>query len=107
MSSIGDPRLPIVSDKPTYAADLNYRLSRVLREIGSQLNALSEGQLVASYSAAAAAPTTGTYAAGDVIRNSAPGVLGTAGSQYVITGWVNVVSGTPGTWVQMRSLTGS
>ena len=38
-----------------------------------------------------AAPTTGTYASGDIIFNSAP----TAGG---FIGWVCVTSGTPGTW---------
>lgn len=44
---------------------------------------------------------------GDVIRNTNPSVLGTAGSQYVISGWVCTTQGDPGTWSQMRTLTGT
>lgn len=81
--------------------------AKLHREIAEQVNALSEGRSVAYYNAATAAPTTGTYKQGDEIRNSAPTELGSAGSKYVINGWKCVASGTPGTWVQMRFLTGN
>ncbi len=80
---------------------------RVLREIASQLNALSEGSIGASYSALTAAPTTGTWNQGDKVRNRTPSELGTAGSKYVIDGWICTASGTPGTWLQQRTLTGN
>lgn len=83
------------------------QIDNLWRQLAQQVNQLSEGQVVAAYNAATAAPTTGTYARGDFIRNSEPAELGTAGSRYVITGWVCTVSGTPGTWVQARALTGS
>lgn len=54
-----------------------------------------------------APPVSGTWAQGDVLRNSAPVELGTAGSRYVLTGWICVASGTPGTWRELRSLTGN
>lgn len=57
--------------------------------------------------AGTAPPATGRYAQGDVLRNSAPTELGTAGSRYVIVGWVCVATGTPGTWREMRVLTGN
>lgn len=79
---------------------------RVLREIAAQLNALSEGSIGAHYAALTAAPTTGTWNRGDKVRNSAPSELGSGGSKYVIDGWICTASGSPGTWVQMRSLTG-
>ena len=82
-------------------------LQRELREHALQVNLLSEGRLTAQYSALTTVPTTGTYAAGDFVRNSAPSELGTAGSKYVIYGWLAVVGGTPGTFVQCRFLTGS
>lgn len=44
---------------------------------------------------------------GDTIRNTAPAVAGTAGSQYVISGWVCTTQGDPGTWSEMRTLTGT
>lgn len=82
-------------------------LQRELREHALQLNALSEGRMAAYYQALAAAPTGGTYAIGDFVMNSSPSELGTAGSKYIIHGWRCTVSGTPGTWVQCRFLTGN
>jgi hypothetical protein len=54
-----------------------------------------------------AAPTTGTYTAGKKIFKANPTEAGTAGSKYVIFGWICIASGTPGTWVEMRALTGN
>lgn len=71
------------------------------------MNGLSEGQITARYNAAAAPPTTGTYQRGDYIANSAVSELGSVASKYVILGWVCSVAGTPGTWLQCRSLTGN
>ena len=81
--------------------------TRWYREIAQQVNAISEGRLAGFYTASTAAPTTGTWAKGDVVRNSAPTELGTALSKYVITQWICTASGTPGTWVQSRALTGN
>ena len=78
-----------------------------LRTHAVQINAISEGRLAGSYNAQTAAPTTGTYAQGDFIRNSAPAELGSASSKYVIFGWVCTVAGTPGTFLQCRFLTGN
>lgn len=78
-----------------------------MREVMTQVNAISEGQLSGTYNAATAAPTTGTWAKGDFIRNSNPSELGSGGSKYIIIGWTCTVSGTPGTWLQNRTLTGN
>lgn len=77
------------------------------KQVAQQVNALSEGRLVATYNAYTAAPTTGTWAQGDYIKNSAPAEAGVALSKYVILGWVCTAAGTPGTWLQCRSLTGN
>ncbi|MBV4459174.1 hypothetical protein KVG96_14535 [Pseudomonas sp. COR58] len=82
-------------------------MQRELREHASQVNLLSEGRITAFYTAGTAAPTTGSWMQGDSLKNSAPTELGTAGSKYIIAGWTCVVSGTPGTWVQNRYLTGN
>lgn len=82
-------------------------LTRELREHAQQVNLLSEGRIAAAYNAATAAPTTGTYAQGDFVRNSAPTEAGSASSMYVIFGWLCVSGGTPGTWVECRWLTGN
>lgn len=81
--------------------------ARWFREISRQVNGLSEGKMAAFYTAATSVPTTGTWAQGDFVKNSAPTELGTAGSKYFIEGWKCLVSGTPGTWVQARFLTGN
>ena len=82
-------------------------LMRLIGKIAQQVNGLSEGQQSAYHSAATAAPTTGTFAQGDVVKNSAPVEAGTAGSKYVVTHWICTVAGTPGTWLACRSLTGN
>jgi hypothetical protein len=81
--------------------------ARLHVQIAAQLNAMSEGRAAARYAALAAAPTTGTWARGDEVKNSAPSELGTSPNKYVIDGWKCVAGGTPGTWVQMRFLTGN
>lgn len=68
-----------------------------------QANALAEGRLSAIYNALPSAPTTGSYAQGDFIRNSTPTELGTASSKYVVFGWVYDGSA----WLQCRFLTGN
>jgi hypothetical protein len=70
-------------------------LTDLLAKICAQLNGLTEGQLAAVTNATTAAPTTGTYAQGDYIRNTAP-----AGATPTL-GWVCTVAGTPGTWVAL------
>lgn len=82
-------------------------LQRELREHATQINLLSEGRIAAFYTALTAAPTSGMWMQGDSIKNSVPSELGTAGSKYFIDGWTCTVSGTPGTWVQRRCLTGN
>lgn len=82
-------------------------LQRELREHATQVNLMAEGRLAAFYQARTAAPTSEAWAQGDFVLNSTPTELGTAGSKYIIHGWRCVVSGTPGTWVQCRFLTGN
>jgi len=54
-----------------------------------------------------AAPTTGTGVVGAIRFNEAPSELGSSGSKYTVLGWRCVAAGTPGTWVEMRTLTGN
>lgn len=99
--------LPAAKDGVDYLQQLVVKLSNLWAGMAIQVNASSEGQIQGAYNALTAAPTTGDHKQGDMIRNSAPAELGTAGSKYVVTGWQCVASGTPGTWVQMRCLTGN
>lgn len=94
-----------VSTQPKGARDPG--LKQELVDHAILLNLLTEGRLSATNNATTAAPTTGAHAQGDYVRNSQPTEAGTAGSKYVVLGWVCVVGGTPGTWVQCRALTGN
>lgn len=103
-----DQRFPVPGmGQSQYDKDLAYRLNQAVRAIAQQVNSLSEGSQIAFYTALTAVPSTGTWAKGDFVLNSAPSELGTAGSKYIIHGWRCVASGTPGTWVQCRYLTGA
>lgn len=82
-------------------------LQRELREHALQVNLMAEGRMAANYQALTSVPTSGTNAQGDFVRNSAPVEAGTAGSKFVTFGWVCTASGTPGTWVACRFLTGN
>jgi hypothetical protein len=95
----GAQRLPQTYNRGT--------LFEVVRAIEDQQNRHAEGRLTARHAALTAAPTTGDYARGDIVWNSEPSVLGSAGSRYVILGWVNVTAGSPGTFAEMRVLTGT
>jgi hypothetical protein len=97
-----DPVLPPIAG-PTFAPFLKQLLASIAR----QVNGSTEGRIAPIHAANTAAPTTGDWMQGDVVRNSTPTELGSAGSRYVITGWVCVASGTPGTWVATRALTGN
>lgn len=97
-----NPQLPPLSS-PTFLVALREYIAR----IHQQLNGLGDGRGSAVHSASTAAPTAGTWSQGDYVKNSAPTELGSAGSKYVVRGWINVASGTPGTWVQDRALTGN
>lgn len=88
-------------------ASLLKALSQLLPNFARQINKVSEGQISGTYNALTSAPVSGTHAQGDYIRNKAPKVLGAAGSQYVVKGWICVDSGTPGTWVEDRGVTGT
>lgn len=80
---------------------------RLVRDITRQINGITEGTASAFHGASTAAPTTGRWAKGDEVKNSAPSEAGTAGSKYVITGWICTAGGTPGTWLEKRTLTGN
>lgn len=103
---LGDPILP-VGPESNYDKQLNRWITDFVRKLVTKVNGMASGKFAdASDNASTAAPTSGTYVQGDFIANSNPTELGTAGSKYVLLGWKCVASGTPGTWVQCRVLTG-
>lgn len=79
---------------PADAARLTQRLTDLLTQLARQVNGMTEGSIAAVHNALTAPPTTGTWAQGDFIRNSAP--INVSGSTTL--GWLCVTSGTPGTW---------
>ena len=75
---------------------------------GNSITDVSGGEYVLrTYLEGTAAPVDGEYIIKQIIWNSAPTVAGTVGSQYIIAGWKKIAAGIPGTWVEMRSLTGT
>lgn len=83
------------------------KLTDYFRNLTTKVNGLAAGSGNAIDNALTAAPTTGTYAAGDFIHNSSKSELGAVSSKYVIQGWDCLVGGTPGTWRERRTLTGN
>lgn len=81
-------------------------IDATVRQFGELLEALRGGRISGRVTATAA-PTGGAWSIGDFVRNSAPAEAGGGGSKYVILGWVCVASGTPGTWLESRVLTGN
>lgn len=77
-------------------------LVQLFQRIDDQVNGITEGKLTAVTNARAAAPTTGTFAVGDFVRNTTP----TNSGGSIIFGWECVTAGTPGTWVECRFATG-
>jgi hypothetical protein len=82
-------------------------LAEVLRRIVTQLNNLSDGRLNARDSGLTSPPTTGRYARGDVVWHTSPSETATTTGNFVVMGWVCTASGEPGTFEQMRVLTGA
>lgn len=100
-------KILLPSPSNEYENQLNRILYHEIDDITKQVNDLTEGRIFADHSAVTAKPTTGTFYKGDILRNSAPAEAGAGGSKYVVIGWICTVSGTPGTWVEMRVLTGN
>lgn len=95
------PNLPPATDP-----NFRFQLSRLLADIILQVNAVSSGSISAVV-AMDSPPVSGLWGLGDEVRNTAPQELGTAGSKYVLRGWICVVAGEPGVWKEQRILTGN
>jgi hypothetical protein len=101
-----NPQLPMNPDT-AYLVSLTQFLSRVLKNTAQKVNQIGDGRINGSDFTAAVIPTTGMFRQGDFVKNSAPVEAGTAGSRYVVIGWICTVSGTPGTLLPVRTLTGN
>ncbi len=83
------------------------RITELFRDTAKKVNALARGTFAAIDNTGTAAPTAGTFAQNDFVANSNRTELGVPGAKYVILGWICVAGGTPGTWVESRTLTGN
>lgn len=93
-----NPRLPISDD----VHQLKTRLYELFAQYSIAINKSSMWDTEGT-----AAPAGGTWAIGQKCKNTAPSELGSATAKYVIIGWICTASGTPGTWLPMRILTGN
>lgn len=98
------PNLPL---NPADVKSIYPAMTKFMRETAQKVNAVASGTFSGYDGASTAAPTTGTWAQGDFVKNSNPTVQGAAASQYTVLGFLCVAGGTPGTWVQFRGLTGT
>lgn len=92
---------------PTVLGALVQQLQDLISRTNQQVNNITEGNGASFHGARTSVPTTGVWARGDQVRKSDPVEAGAAASKYVIVGWVCTVGGTPGTWLEMRVLTGN
>lgn len=81
-------------------------ITLLFRQLETQVNALAEGRLAGRHFTMATIPTVGDFALGDIVWKSNPTEAGSASSKYVIVGWINTAAGSPGTFKEMRVLTG-
>lgn len=97
--------------QPPQSGELKYQVFRYLREQAQKTNALADGRLSAVDNAVTAPPVEGQYAQGDFVANSNRGVvLGLAGNQYLLAGWMCVTPSTtddPPVWAEARYMTGT
>lgn len=97
LNSTDDPAYPF-SRGPSNLGD-----SPIWRALSNQTNTV----VFDDHAPTGAAPSGGSWAKGDRVFNSNPSELGSAASKYVISGWICTAAGSPGTWLQMRTLTGN
>ena len=101
--------MPRVALEQYLQKDYDFALmSELIRQIEDAINRQFEGRIYQKYSASAA-PTGATVAwqVGDEVANNNPLELGSAASKYIIKGWVCIAAGSPGTWRELRCLTGN
>jgi hypothetical protein len=107
---VGQPLLPHGAPNAWDRALVN-ALVDYLRQVANKLSALSTGAFSAVDNASATLPTSGEYSAGDYVAKSGPVVAGTAGSRYVVYGWLRITNGAAHVlntdWVEDRRSTGT
>lgn len=94
---------------PQNLATIIKAIADAMRPVIRQVNELAAGR-ASAYNTASAPPSAGVtaeYAVGDFIKNAEPAEMGAAGLKYVVTGWICVAAGAPGTWKECRCQTGN
>jgi putative cofactor-binding repeat protein len=97
----------VVTDGPTVRASTTFEGVCLEDGVSRTGTVATSGLPVANGTSGTAAPASGNWKVGDKVWNSAPAEAGSASSKYVIVGWICTVAGNPGTWLQMRTLTGN
>lgn len=93
---------PILPADPT---DLPAALQREFDRLAIELRGIRDGRVYYAKSGTAA-PTSGSNAQGDIVRNSAPTeVTNSVAPPYVVLGWICTEEGSPGTWEEVRAQT--
>ena len=104
-------RLDPLANIPSEPDAMARKVSDLIRRSNQAVNSLVEGRAAALYAAQASYPTSGTWAVGDYVHNSAPTELGGGGSKYIVYGWKRLTSGSGNVlntdWFQDRRLTGN
>ena len=99
--------VPRAIDVPQWFVNFTRVLDVQWKKMSRELEKVQTGQISGHINASDAAPTTGDWSVGDFIRNNAPTEAGSASSKYIIFGWVCTTAGSPGTWNEVRTLTGN
>lgn len=88
-------------------------INEIFRAIFTQTDSLSEGRIAARYQAQSSVPNGSVvaYTKGDIVWDSNPTVRGSVApglaASYVRVGWICTADGSPGTFQEMRLLTGA
>jgi hypothetical protein len=83
-------------------------MRELMRVLEDTINRTYEGRIYQKFTSTAAPTSTNmSWQVGDEVANSNPTELGGAGSMYIIKGWLCIGAGSPGTWREMRVLTGN
>lgn len=101
--------MPKVALEQYLQKDYDFALmAEMIRIIEDSINRTYEGRIYQKFTGTTAPTSTQmAWQVGDEVTNSNPLELGSASSKYMIVGWKCIAAGSPGTWREMRVLTGN
>lgn len=102
-----DPRLP--DGRNDWERRLVRTLTDYLRLNSQQVNDLATGRLEANFNADSAIPSSGLFGIGDFVKKKPIVEQGSAGSKYIVYGWVCTSEGSASasSFTTVRFLTGN